>query len=45
MISYEKITGYINKEEGVKCMICNIIISKIILIINHMFVINVMIFP
>ena len=23
MISYEKITGYSNKKEGVKCMICN----------------------
>ena len=23
MISYEKITGYNNKKEGVKCMICN----------------------
>ena len=23
MISYEKITGYKNKKEGIKCMICN----------------------
>ena len=23
MISYEKITGYNNKKEGAKCMICN----------------------
>ena len=23
MISYEKITGYNNKKQGVKCMICN----------------------
>ena len=23
MISYEKVTGYNNKKEGVKCMICN----------------------
>ena len=23
MISYEKITGYSNKKEGLKCMICN----------------------
>ena len=23
MISYGKITGYTNKKEGVKCMICN----------------------
>ena len=23
MISYEKINGYNNKKEGVKCMICN----------------------
>ena len=23
MISYEKFTGYNNKKEGVKCMICN----------------------
>ena len=23
MICYEKITGYNNKKEGVKCMICN----------------------
>ena len=23
MISYEKIDGYNNKKEGVKCMICN----------------------
>ena len=23
MISYEKITGYNNKKEGIKCIICN----------------------
>ena len=23
MISFEKITGYHNKKEGVKCMVCN----------------------
>ena len=23
MISYEKIIGYNNKKEGVKCMVCN----------------------
>ena len=23
MISYEKITGYNNNKEGIKCMICN----------------------
>ena len=44
MISYEKITRYNNNKEGVKFMVVIIIISKIILIINHMFVINVMIY-
>ena len=42
MISYEKITGCNKNKEGIKCII--IIILKIMLIINYMFVINDMIF-
>ena len=46
MIPYEKISGYDKNEEGVKMygLFVIIIISKINSIINHMFVMNVMIF-
>ena len=43
MISYEKITGYSNKKEGVKCMIYNHYYFKDNFNYQPMFVINVMI--
>ena len=42
MISYEIISGYNNKKDGIKCMICNHYHFNEKIIINHMFVIMIM---